>query len=76
MIFFKKKQEIEVGGMGCTGCEQKVEKALKEIPEVITAKADHKTGKAVITSKEGVSEEKVKAAIESVNKTYLGIKDL
>jgi copper chaperone CopZ len=43
------KYELEVTGMGCGGCESKVEAALTALEGVERASADHETGKVVVT---------------------------
>lgn len=66
MGLFKKHKtvDLKVTGMHCGHCEMSVSKALKAVPGVKDAKADHKTHTASITADEGIS---VDALVEAVN---------
>lgn len=76
MSLFSKKQEVMIEGMKCEGCEKHMEEALSKISGVKSVKASHVNKNAVVKSKDGISEEEAKKAVESCNKTFLGIKDL
>ena len=47
-------QEItwKVEGIACTGCENRIENALKQIEGVTTVKADHETGTVTVKTNE------------------------
>ncbi len=76
MSLFSKKQEVQIEGMKCEGCEKHMEEAFMKIEGVKSVKASHTEKKAVVKSKNGISEEDARKAVESCHKTFLGIKDL
>lgn len=55
MTEFKKTLNVE--GMMCPHCENAVKTALEAIPGCISAEVSHKTGTAVVTSSESISDE-------------------
>ena len=57
---------INVEGMVCNGCENRVQNALKNIEGVENVVADHTTGIVTVTSKSGVSEGVIKEKIEDI----------
>jgi copper chaperone len=61
-----KETIINVKGMVCNGCENRVQNALKNINGVENVVADHNTGKVTITSNEDVSENVMKEKIEDL----------
>ena len=54
-----------VSGMMCSHCQSRVEAALNEIPEIISASADAKTGKVRLELSGPVSTDAIKSAIEA-----------
>lgn len=54
--------EFEVDGMSCTGCEERVTNAAKQVDGVHRVEADHESGQVEITADEG-TEEAIKTAI-------------
>ena len=62
---------LEVGGMTCDGCSNRVKSALEELPRVITAAVSHQDGSAEV-SHEGVTSEELGDAIRSVGYTVDG----
>lgn len=54
--------ELEVAGMSCTGCEERVANAAKQVDGVHRAEADHERGYVEITA-ETETEDEVKQAI-------------
>ena len=76
MALFSVKQEVGVEGMKCEHCEAHMQEAFKKIPGVKDAKADRNTKTVIVKSKEGITEEQAKEAVESCNKTFLGVKTL
>lgn len=76
MTLFTKKQEVSIEGMKCEGCEKHMEEALSKIDGVKSVEADHNKNNAIVKSKNGISEEDARKAVESCNKKFLGIKDL
>jgi Cu2+-exporting ATPase len=61
-----KETIINIKGMVCNGCENRVKNALKNINGVENVIADHNTGKVTITSNEDVSENVMKEKIEDI----------
>jgi Cu2+-exporting ATPase len=57
---------INIKGMVCNGCENRVKNALENILGVESVTADHNTGVVKITSKEEVSENTLKEKIEDI----------
>lgn len=53
---------LEVVGMSCTGCEERVTTAVTQIDDVHRAEADHETGTVDVTA-EAATEEEVRRAI-------------
>ena len=62
---------LKVEGMMCPHCEAHVKKALEEIPEVISAVADHKEKKVTVTLNATVEESVLKAAVEKAGYTVI-----
>ena len=57
--------ELAVGGMSCTGCEQRLEKSLARCDGVLRSSADHQTGKVqVVFDPKKTSEQSVRSCIE------------
>ena len=61
-----KETILNVKGMMCEGCENRVKNALKNIQGIETIDADFKTGKVVITANEEVNPEQFKEIIEDI----------
>lgn len=61
-----KETIIKVEGMVCSGCENRVQNALKTIDGVESVNANHTTGTVIVTSKEEVSEKVMKEKIEDI----------
>lgn len=75
-LFSQKKEKtmekvLKVEGMMCPHCEAHVKKALEEIPEVISAVADHKEKKVTVTLNATVEESVLKAAVEKAGYTVI-----
>ena len=60
--------EIGVGGMTCTSCSNRVEKALTEIVGV-SATVNYATGEALVTAPEQITDEQLISAVESTGYT-------
>ncbi len=57
--------ELTVTGMTCSGCEQRIAKALARVDGVIRTTADHRTGRVrVVFDATRVSEQNVGNAVE------------
>ncbi|WP_372752648.1 cation transporter [Labilibaculum sp.] len=59
--------ELSVTGMTCTGCENTIKNALKQIDGVAEIEASHTSGKVTIkVEKDKVSSEEIAQQIESI----------
>ncbi len=57
--------QLRVSGMSCTGCEQRIEKALGRVEGVLRSAADHRAGQVrVVFAPARTSEQSVRACIE------------
>ena len=61
-----KETIINVKGMACNGCENRVKNAIKNIKGVENVVADHNTGKVIVTSNDEVLESVMKQKIEDI----------
>jgi copper chaperone CopZ len=61
-----KETVLNVKGMVCNGCENRVKNALKNIEGVSEVLADYNTGKVTITANEDVLESAMKDTIEDI----------
>lgn len=61
-----KEIEIQVSGMVCGGCENRVQNALKTIKGIKKVVADHTSGTVTITCKEPITESEIKEKIEEI----------
>lgn len=57
---------IKVEGMVCSGCENRVQNAIKTIEGIEKVVASHEKGIVTITAKEEVSENVIKEKIEDI----------
>lgn len=62
---------IEVGGMTCTGCSDRVRNALEEITGVHSAEVSHESGIAIIQH-DNVSRDSMASSIQSIGYTVDG----
>ena len=70
-----KQTIVQIGGMGCDGCVNTVQKALENIEGVSSAAVDLENGTASITyHPESVSTEDFKQAIEEAGYEFKGVK--
>ena len=67
------KKTLKVEGMMCPHCEARVKKALEAVEGVESAVADHELGTAVVTLREPVADEVLKAAVEAQDYQVLGV---
>ena len=67
-----KELKLKIDGMMCTGCENRVQNALKEVNGVEDVKADYTTGYVTIKAKEDVSENDIKEKIEDIGYDVVG----
>jgi len=60
-----KQLELKVSGMTCTGCEQRIAKALSRLEGVVRSTANHQTGQVrVVFDTARISEQAVRSVIE------------
>ncbi len=67
------KKTLKIEGMMCPHCEARVKKALEAVEGVESAVADHDLGTAVVTLREIVADEVLKAAVEAQDYKVLGV---
>ena len=63
-----------IGGMMCEHCEASIQKAIGALDGVLSVKADHTAGTAVVNSVKPLDQALVKEAVESRDYEYIGIK--
>lgn len=61
-----KETIINVNGMVCEGCENRVQNAIKTIKGIKKVVANHKTGIVTVISKEEIKESEIKEKIEDI----------
>ena len=57
------EKTMNIKGMSCPHCEKSVKDALEEIPQVVSANVDHKTGTAVVTLVSDVADDVLAKAV-------------
>ena len=65
---------IKIKGMMCGHCEERVKKALEQLPEVQSVSADHKAGKATVVLNDTTDENKLKEAVEKEGYKVISVK--
>ena len=66
---------ITIDGMMCEHCEGYVKEALEALPQIVSAKANHKTGIAIAELTADVSDEDIIKAIEAEGYKVISIKN-
>jgi copper chaperone CopZ len=61
-----KKIKFSIEGMHCAACGGNVERSLKKVKGVKTARVSVMTNKGIIEAEDSVSEEELKAAVSKV----------
>ena len=59
-----KRETLSVTGMSCTGCEQNVENALKNIDGVTRVDADHEGDAVEVVVEDDVADDDLHAAVK------------
>ena len=54
-----KEINLKVEGMMCTGCENRIQNAVKNMNGIKSVKADHTTGTVKIEAEDGIEECKI-----------------
>ena len=62
-----KEVELNVSGMHCTGCENRIKNVVSSIDGVKEVEANHETGKVRIISKKEINFDEVKSKIENLD---------
>lgn len=57
---------LKVDGMVCTGCENRVQNAVKNMKGIKKVVANHKNGTVTIMIKEEINESEIKEKIEDI----------
>ena len=57
---------LNVKGMMCEACENRIKNVVKNIDGVEEANADHKTGKVIITINKDIEKETISEAIDDI----------
>lgn len=68
-----KTQTASINGMHCSSCEKVVSKRIFQIPGVQNVQVDVENGNTIITSENGVSEEKVKEMLQDTHYSVTNI---
>ena len=61
-----KELKINIKGMECGGCENRVETAIKKLEGIETVSADHESGDVVITSKDEINKDAILEVIDNL----------
>lgn len=61
-----KEMELKIEGMMCTGCENRVQNALKTIEGVEEVKANHEDGSVKIKANDNVELSAIKEKVEDI----------
>ena len=70
-MFGQIKKTIQIEGMMCEHCEARVKNALEALEQVKKAEVSHKKGTAVVTCREEISDERLRAVIEEQGYTVV-----
>ena len=62
-----KEIELNVEGMHCEGCENRIKNVLKTVEGVKEAEASHKEGKVKVKAEENTNIEEIKERIEDLD---------
>lgn len=57
---------LNVNGMMCAGCENRIKNAVQNIEGVKSVIADHSTGKVIVEVNDSISKEKIEETIEDI----------
>ena len=67
------RYELIIEGMMCEHCEATVKKALESVPGIVSAWADHRTGKAMAEAERPVDEDAMAKAVEAEDYRVTGL---
>ena len=57
---------LNVKGMMCEGCENRIKNAVKNIEGVDEVRADHRTGKVTVTTNKDVEKKVISVVIDDI----------
>lgn len=67
VLVMAEDRELEVRGMTCVGCENRITGALSDLAGVVSASAEHETGRVVVSVEPPVaSDTEMRSAIEGL----------
>ncbi|WP_296903613.1 heavy metal translocating P-type ATPase [uncultured Megasphaera sp.] len=69
-----KKEVVEIEGMMCGHCENRIQKALGSLDGVVSVKADHQQGTAVMVVTKPISPDAIKEKVEGEDYKFIGIR--
>ena len=61
-----KEMELKIEGMMCTGCENRVQNALKTIDGVEEVKANHQDGTVIVKANDNVELSAIEEKVEDI----------
>ena len=67
-----KEINLKVEGMMCTGCENRIQNAVKNMNGIKSVKADHTTGTVKIEAEDGIEESKTTDLMAKLHKKNAG----
>lgn len=76
MFWNKKKKIINISGMSCNKCKEKVRDALISIPEIDKAKVNLERKEAIIYYKTDINDEDIRRKIEDLEYQVTGIRNI
>ena len=68
-----KKVVVKIEGMSCAHCAKSVEEGIKKIEGVKSVKVDLENKNATITYKDEIDLDQVKATVEELEYTFVGV---
>jgi len=63
-----KEIELNVSGMHCTGCENRIKNAVSDIKNVKKVEANHENGKVKVTFKKDVEDSEKNSVVEAIER--------
>ena len=76
MFWHKKKKIVNIMGMSCNKCTEKVKDALMSIPEIDKVKVNLNNKEAIIYSNTEVNDEDIRRKIEELDYQITGIRNI
>ncbi|MDY4996855.1 MAG: heavy metal-associated domain-containing protein [Bacilli bacterium] len=76
MFFHHKKLMIQVTGMHCTNCLDRIKKALEEVPDVVKVKGDLSKQEVSVFYDNALDQEHIKEIIDNLGYSVTGMKNI